>query len=56
MNIILPNETLCQAYANVCMNMIDQRVMNIEQNRNLAKVRDTLLPKLLSGKLEVLCA
>ena len=37
----------------VIASQFDQLVSNAQQSRSLAQVRDTLLPKLISGELRV---
>jgi type I restriction enzyme S subunit len=41
------------AFAKLCQPWYDQIVANKQQSRTLATLRDTLLPKLLSGELNV---
>lgn len=51
MQIVIPTPALICAFTDVAKPMFDQINRNTEQSRTLATLRDTLLPKLLSGEL-----
>jgi type I restriction enzyme S subunit len=51
--VIIPNATVAEAFKRQCQPWYDQIVANKQQSRTLATLRDTLLPKLLSGELSV---
>lgn len=52
--IILPeNKTLLTEFHNICAPLLEKAEANRIQSRSLAALRDTLLPKLLSGALSV---
>ena len=51
--IILPDEATLDSFDSVTAPMIEQIVNNRLQNKRLAVLRDTLLPKLMSGELDV---
>lgn len=51
--ILLPNVELVTAFAEKAEMMIDEMDNLAEQNTNLIRQRDLLLPRLMSGKLEV---
>jgi type I restriction enzyme S subunit len=52
--IILPeNKTLLTEFHNICGPLLEKAESNRIQSRTLAGLRDTLLPKLLSGELSV---
>jgi len=53
MQVIIPPPPLIQAFTAIAKPMFDQINRNTEQSRTLATLRDTLLPKLLSGKLSI---
>jgi len=53
MPIILPPESLQVAYSNVVSYFIDRANENILQAQTLATLRDTLLPRLISGQLRL---
>ena len=53
MNVVLPSSALIQAFTDIAKPMFDRINRNTEQSRTLAILRDTLLPKLLSGELSV---
>ena len=51
--IPLANEDLLQAFADFSWSVIPQIENNLLENERLAALRDTLLPKLMSGELDV---
>ncbi|MCK6225207.1 restriction endonuclease subunit S [Staphylococcus hominis] len=51
--IILPNDVLLKKYYSSCENIILQSIELNEENSKLTLLRDTLLPKLMSGELEI---
>ena len=51
--IIVPPLELRSAFGDVVAPLYDRIIANIHQSRTLATLRDTLLPKLLSGELSV---
>ena len=51
--VIVPEAPVIEAFTKVCQPWYDQIVANKQQSRTLAILRDTLLPKLLSGELSV---
>ena len=53
MKIVIPPSGLIRAFTDLVQPMFDRINRNIEQSRTLANLRDTLLPKLLSGELRV---
>jgi type I restriction enzyme S subunit len=54
MQIALPNEPkILEAFHRTCAPLFEQAEANRTQSRTLATLRDTLLPKLLSGELSV---
>jgi type I restriction enzyme S subunit len=53
MKIVIPSAALIQAFTDIAKPMFDRINRNTEQSRTLATLRDTLLPKLLSGELSV---
>jgi type I restriction enzyme S subunit len=57
MQIALPNEPkILEAFHRTCAPLFEQAEANRTQSRTLATLRDTLLPKLLSGELSVAAA
>ena len=46
------SKEVCDAYSNHVDQLYKKICYNNRQNRILARIRDTLLPKLLSGELE----
>jgi type I restriction enzyme S subunit len=53
MNTVIPPPHLVEAFTAVTKPMFDQINRNIDQSRILASLRDTLLPRLLSGELSI---
>ncbi|WP_201314608.1 restriction endonuclease subunit S [Shewanella algae] len=51
--IVVPNEELCRKLEEVFASFFRTVANNKQQNINLAALRDTLLPKLLSGEIEL---
>lgn len=51
--IIIPDEATLDSFDSITAPMIEQIVNNRLQNKRLAVLRDTLLPKLMSGELDV---
>lgn len=51
--VIAPPPALAKAYSDMVAPWFEQRIKLAEQSRTLAALRDTLLPKLLSGEVKV---
>ena len=51
--IVLPSERVRNVFATVCDPILGQMETNKRESRTLAALRDTLLPKLISGELRV---
>jgi type I restriction enzyme, S subunit len=51
--VILPPTTLVERFASVAGPLFERWISNLCQSRTLATLRDSLLPKLLSGELDV---
>ena len=51
--VVLPPQELVVAFTEMVAPLYTQIVANLKQSRTLATLRDTLLPKLLSGELRV---
>ena len=56
LHVIKPPHTLIRAYHNAVRPLFEAILANTHQSRTLATLRDTLLPKLLSGELSVAAA
>jgi type I restriction enzyme S subunit len=52
--VLKPDENTIRAFHEFAKGVFDTTKANIKENENLKKLRDTLLPKLISGELEVL--
>jgi type I restriction enzyme S subunit len=51
--VIIPDSLVAEAFKQQCQPWYDKIVANKQESRTLATLRDTLLPKLLSGELSV---
>ena len=51
--VVLPPTALVERFAEVASPLFERWISNLHQSRTLATLRDTLLPKLLSGELSV---
>lgn len=51
--IMLPPDSVIEEFCSIVTPMYDMLAANIIENQSLAKTRDSLLPKLMSGKLDV---
>ncbi|HCD9498751.1 restriction endonuclease subunit S [Legionella pneumophila] len=51
--LILPGDNILNAFSKSAQNLFDSIVMNEMENKTLVKIRDLLLPKLLSGEIDV---
>ena len=51
--IVLPSEGIRNAFATICEPLLDQMEANKRESRTLATLRDTLLPKLISGEVRI---
>ena len=51
--IVLPDEAMLDSFDSITAPMVEIIVNNSLQNKSLAVLRDTLLPKLMSGELDV---
>ncbi len=49
----LPSENLRKAYYDFTINFFNKMLSNIEENTILSNIRNTLLPKLISGELQI---
>jgi type I restriction enzyme S subunit len=50
---VLPPEGVAEAFSNIVHATVASMAARIHQSRNLAALRDTLLPKLLSGEIRI---
>lgn len=51
--VIIPTQKYYDYFDSVFNEIIDQKVNLLKENKSLAELRDTLLPKLLSGEIEL---
>ena len=51
--VVLPGRSVAEKLTENFQEYIDKILLNIEQNQKLSNLRDTLLPKLLSGELRI---
>ena len=52
-SLTIPNKGTIQAFENIVSSLFFKIVQNSIQSRRLAQLRDTLLPKLMSGEIDV---
>jgi type I restriction enzyme S subunit len=50
---VIPPPSLCQLFESHCAVWVDRAIANARETETLAEVRDSLLPRLLSGELSV---
>lgn len=53
MEIILPAKDLLERYQDISDNLLIRIFENLQTNKTLTQTRDTLLPKLMNGELEI---
>lgn len=53
LDIIIPSKEVLEKFAAICIPFYDQIKTNCVENNNLSSIRDTLLPKLMNGEIEV---
>ncbi|KKH45979.1 restriction endonuclease subunit S [Methanosarcina sp. 1.H.A.2.2] len=53
--IVVPNDPILTAWNEVALSLHNEKLGRQKQNRLLSQLRNTLLPKLLSGKIRVDC-
>lgn len=49
--VVIPDSSVCETFGAICQPWYDRIVANTIESRTLASLRDTLLPRLLSGEL-----
>jgi type I restriction enzyme, S subunit len=52
-DIILPHENVLQQFEEIVSPLFERIVINEEANRTLRQIRDSILPQLMSGKIEI---
>ena len=52
-DVVHPSVSLTQAFDNLVAPEMQRILANLHESRTLAAIRDTLLPKLLSGEIQV---
>ena len=50
---LVPSEDVMNAFLNVASGLFERLVENERQAQNLTTLRDTLLPRLISGQLQI---
>lgn len=51
--VVVPSKAVLNSYDNIISNLYDQITLNVRETTSLKKARDTLLPKLLSGEIDL---
>ena len=54
--IVIPPEHVAEAFTAQIHTKVERLLSSVHENRTLAALRDTLLPKLISGELRVKAA
>lgn len=52
-NVIMPDENGLKEFNSISKNVIEKRILIIDENRKLSELRDTLLPKLMNGEIDL---
>ncbi len=53
MKIVIPPEPVIKSFDSKMSSIMSKSLQNLEESRNLAAIRDALLPKLMSGEIRV---
>lgn len=53
MSIVVPPDDVAAAFGEIVDGLMRRGIQNTEQSQSLAELRDTLLPRLMSGKLRI---
>jgi type I restriction enzyme S subunit len=53
LQVIIPDTTTLETFEEIIKPLFIRQILNLEQSRTLAAIRDALLPKLLSGEIRV---
>ncbi|POC05477.1 restriction endonuclease subunit S [Vibrio vulnificus] len=53
LEVPIPSNAVLEKYGELLATMLDKMTHNIEENHNLESLRETLLPKLLSGEIDL---
>lgn len=53
MDMVVPSDDLISLYSNKLLSLHQKAAKNIKENKQLSSLRDTLLPKLLSGEIDL---
>ncbi len=53
MEILIPNSLIVDAFSKITKPLYSNTLHDLEQSRTLTNIRDTLLPKLMSGDIRV---
>ena len=51
--VVIPDDETLQNFSEFCIPLFEQQIILEAENRRLSSVRDILLPKLMSGKIDV---
>jgi type I restriction enzyme S subunit len=51
--LVKPSEKMLKMFDMATKSLLDKLIANLDQNEKLTNIRDTLLPKLMSGELRV---
>ena len=51
--ICIPSSTIAKKYSNVVIPLFERMMANVHTTKTLESLRDTLLPRLISGQLRI---
>jgi type I restriction enzyme S subunit len=51
--IVIPSKQVSEEFSKFASSMAEKIKLNIRENEKLAEIRDSLLPRLVSGKIRV---
>lgn len=53
MPVLIPPDSVQEGFSEIVKSFIDRANANVQQAQTLTQLRDTLLPKLISGQLQL---
>lgn len=52
-SVVIPEHEIIEVFAKMISGLYQKRFVNIKENQKLSQIRDSLLPRLISGKIRV---
>jgi len=53
LSIVIPDEAVLRKFNDVIILLREKVNTNLSENKNLSRIRDSLLPRLMSGRIRV---